>query len=73
MNFWVVEEEEENHPPIIDVDELNNMFYGEDDIPIIASDEDMDKIGNEVHLLEEIDEGDEERIVARMVEGDEGI
>ncbi|KAL8507643.1 hypothetical protein ACS0TY_018256 [Phlomoides rotata] len=73
MNFWVVEEEEENHPPIIDVDELNSMLYGEDDIPIIASDEDMDKIGNEVHPLEEIDEGDEERIVARMVEGDEGI
>ncbi|KAL8555016.1 hypothetical protein ACS0TY_002992 [Phlomoides rotata] len=73
MNFWVVEEEEETHPPIIDVDELNNMLYGEDGIPIIASDEDMDKIGNEVHHLEEIDDGDEERIVARMVEGDEGI
>ncbi|KAL8502291.1 hypothetical protein ACS0TY_021429 [Phlomoides rotata] len=73
MNFWVVEEEEETHPPIIDVDELNNMLYGEDDIPIIASDEDMDKIGNEVHHLEEMDDGDEERIVARMVEGDEGI
>ncbi|KAL8529886.1 hypothetical protein ACS0TY_007085 [Phlomoides rotata] len=73
MNFWVVEEEEENHPPIIDVDELNNILYGEDDIPIIAYDEDMDKIGNEVHHMEEIDEGDEERIVARMVEGDEGI
>ncbi|KAL8478997.1 hypothetical protein ACS0TY_030769 [Phlomoides rotata] len=39
MNFWVVEEEEETHPPIIDVDELNNMLYGEDGIPIIASDE----------------------------------
>ncbi|KAL8499804.1 hypothetical protein ACS0TY_019692 [Phlomoides rotata] len=73
MNFWVVEEEEETHPPIIDVDELNNMLYGEDGIPIIASDEDMDKIRNEVHHLEEIDEGVEERIVARMVEGDEDI
>ncbi|KAL8528722.1 hypothetical protein ACS0TY_006249 [Phlomoides rotata] len=73
MNFWVVEEEQKTHPPIIDVDELNNMLYGEDGIPIIASDEDMDKIGNKVHHLEKMDDGDEERIVARMVEGDEGI
>ncbi|KAL8556408.1 hypothetical protein ACS0TY_004014 [Phlomoides rotata] len=53
-------QEKENYTPIIDVDELNNMFYGEDDILIITPDED-------------IDEGDEERIVTRMVAGDGGI
>ncbi|XP_073021727.1 uncharacterized protein [Primulina eburnea] len=33
-DFWVMEEEEENSSPILDIDELDEIIYGEEAFPI---------------------------------------
>ncbi|KAI3448753.1 hypothetical protein Pfo_005418 [Paulownia fortunei] len=65
IDFWVMEEEEENSSPMLDIDELNNMLYGEESLPRnVHEDEDLDKLSSEMqelHYLEELfDESDDE-------------
>ncbi|KAI3443934.1 hypothetical protein Pfo_000599 [Paulownia fortunei] len=64
-NLWVMEEEEENSSLMLDIDELNNMLYGEQSLPRnVHEEEDLDKFTSEMqelHYLEELfDEGDDE-------------
>ncbi|KAI3450536.1 hypothetical protein Pfo_007201, partial [Paulownia fortunei] len=33
IDLWVMEEEEENSSLMLDIDELNNMLYGEQSLP----------------------------------------
>ncbi|XP_073046060.1 uncharacterized protein [Primulina eburnea] len=66
-DFWVMEEEEENSSPILDIDELDDMLYGEEALPInIQEEENLDKgIGEmqetpSLDLEELLDGGDED-------------